>query len=452
MNYINPFRGRVAGCSARRNGVKRLAGIALASLILGGTAQVSAAESPKYEWSGEWNLRFENLVNPLFPTTSSAVHQHNQRLSSKFELKGSVTWSNIQLVGAFADSRVYLDNDDPTLGRSQVNTFEPVQFQIGWLGDTKGNTDELYMKKISVGRFVLDHGSRRLLGSGYFRNALNSFDGIVTDWHWSDWSVRGFYLFPVSRLPSDAASIDNNERAFDKSDTERRFYGVYAESDDKQWRVQTYWFNEDDGPGLNTRNRDLFTVSTQYTSPKGSEWLADVEVALQTGTQRQTTASDDVNDLDHFAWLLHASVGKMLDSKTSLSAVVDLISGDNDSSDNKSSAFDGLYGVRRFDFGPTEVYRSFARRNLVGIGAKVVSKFTSKDNLLLHYRAYWYQKTPNGSDSFLGNQLEMRWRHQITKPLRLEFGSAYMFKGKALEQGDYPGDTAYVYSGFRYRF
>ena len=46
----------------------------------------------------------------------------------------------------------------------------------------------------------------------------------------------------------------------------------------------------------------------------------------------------------------------------------------------------------------------------------------------------------------------MRWRHQITKPLRLEFGSAYMFKGKALEQGDYPGDTAYVYSGFRYRF
>ena len=163
MSYINPFRGRVPGCSARHNGVKRLAGIALASLMLGGTAQVSAAESPKYEWSGEWNLRFENLVNPLFPTTSSAVHQHNQRLSSKFELKGSVTWSNIQLVGAFADSRVYLDNDDPTLGRSQVNTFEPVQFQIGWLGDTKGNTDELYMKKISVGRFVLDHGSRHRL-------------------------------------------------------------------------------------------------------------------------------------------------------------------------------------------------------------------------------------------------------------------------------------------------
>ncbi|TPV57358.1 hypothetical protein FJ444_13265 [Aestuariibacter sp. GS-14] len=452
MNPLNSFRSRETGCDRRSVAAKRLAGAALASLLLSTSVTVNAAESPKYEWSGEWNLRFENLVNPLFPTTSPSFHQHNQRLSSKFELKGSVTWSNIQLVGAFADSRVYLDNDDPTLGRSQVNTLEPVQFNVGWLGDGDKGNPALQMTKTSVGRFVLDHGSRRLLGSGYFRNALNSFDGLITDWHWRDWSVRGFYLHPVSRLPSDAASIDNNDRAFDKTESERLFYGVYAESDDKTWHLQSYWLNEDDSQELRTRNRQLLTVSAQYTSPKGSEWLTDVELALQTGTQRQTTSASDLTDLDHQAWMLFASFGKMIDSKTSLSAVLDWISGDNNSSDNKSNGFDGLYGVRRFDFGPTEVYRSFPRQNLVGIGARMVSKFTSKDNLMLHYGAYWYQKTPNGSDSFLGNQIEMRWRHQITKPLRLEFGSAYMFKGDALAQGNYPDDTAYVYSGFRLQF
>lgn len=56
--------------------------------------------------------------------------------------------------------------------------------------------------------------------------------------------------------------------------------------------------------------------------------------------------SDDVNDLDYFVWLLYVFVGKMFDSKMFLSVVVDLISGDNDSSDNKSLVFDGLYGVR----------------------------------------------------------------------------------------------------------
>ncbi len=182
------------------------------------------AESPTFDVSGQWALRYENITNPLFPTTDDRFHQHNQRLSSKLQVKTVMKWSQFELLGELADSRVYLDNDDPTLGRSQVNTLEPVQFNFSWLGDSQDDGG-LNMQKLSVGRFILDFGSRRVISSGYFRNAMNTFDGVVSEWQWNDWNVNAVYLLPVTRLPGDAASIDANERGFDKSYSERAIYG-----------------------------------------------------------------------------------------------------------------------------------------------------------------------------------------------------------------------------------
>ncbi|GGF83168.1 hypothetical protein GCM10011338_39330 [Alteromonas lipolytica] len=409
------------------------------------------AESPTIDVSGQWNVRFENITNPLFPTTNPRYHQHNQRLSSKLQVKGVMKWSNFELVGELGDSRVYLDNDDPTLGRSQVNTLEPVQFHFSWLG-TGESESGLSMKKTSVGRFLLDHGSRRIISSGYFRNAMNTFDGVVSDWQWQDWTVRGVYLMPVTRLPGDAASVDANERAFDKSYSERVMYGAYAASAKKTWQLQAYWFDEEDGPDLNTANREFLTVSAHYTLPNDTKWRADAEVIVQSGTRHQSTSPSDVTEIDHQAWLFHGALGQMVTDTTSLQFIADIISGDNDSSDGKNTNFDALYGVRRFDFGPTEVYVTQPRRNLVSVGLKMVSKFTKKDNLLIRYLNMSYQKTPQGSASDIGNQIEFRWRHQLLPKFRLEFGGAYMLKGDAFEQGNYPDDTVYGYTAFQLKF
>ncbi|NVK54229.1 MAG: alginate export family protein [Alteromonadaceae bacterium] len=424
--------------------------LSMGAIILG-LSLPALAESPKFDVSGQWNLRYENLTNPFFPTTDERFHQHNQRLSSKLQVKGVMTWSRFELVGELGDSRVYLDNDDPTLGRSQVNTLEPVQLHVSWLGEANTNSD-LSMKKTSVGRFLLDHGSRRLIASAYFRNALNTFDGVVSDWQWQDWNVRAVYLRPVTRLPGDAASIDSNERALDKSYSERQLYGFYAYSQNKTWQLQSYWLDEDDGPDLNTANRQFLTVSAHYTLPNTSDWRADAEVILQSGTRHQTSSPSDTTEIDQRAWLFHGAIGQMITDNTSLQAVADIISGDNDSSDGTNRNFDGLYGVRRFDFGPTEVYRTLPRRNLVSLGLKMVSKFSKKDNLLVRYLNFSYHKTPVGSADDIGNQIEFRWRHQLLPKFRLEFGGAYLFKGEALEQGDYPDDTLYGYTGFQLKF
>lgn len=409
------------------------------------------AESPTFDVSGQWALRYENITNPLFPTTDDRFNQHNQRLSSKLQVKTVMKWSQFELLGELADSRVYLDNDDPTLGRSQVNTLEPVQFNFSWLGNSQ-NDGGLNMQKLSVGRFILDFGSRRVISSGYFRNAMNTFDGVVSEWQWNDWNVNAVYLLPVTRLPGDAASIDANERGFDKSYSERAMYGVYASSADKTWQLQTYWFDEEDGPDLNTANREFLTVSAHYTLPKDTKWRADAEVIVQSGTRHQSTSPSDVTEIDHQAWLFHGAFGQMVTDTTSLQAIVDLISGDNDSNDGKNTNFDALYAVRRFDFGPTEVYRTMPRRNLVSLGLKMVSKFTKKDNLLIRYLNFSYQKTPVGGESEIGNQIEFRWRHQLLPKFRLEFGGAYMAKGDAFAQGDYPDDTVYGYTAFLLKF
>ncbi|GAC13719.1 alginate export family protein [Aliiglaciecola lipolytica] len=414
-------------------------------------SSLALADTPEIDLSGQWDLRFENLTNPLFPTTDERFNQHNQRLSSKLMVKGVMTWSNFELVGELGDSRVYLDNNDPTLGSGQVNTLEPVQLHFSFLGNSE-TSRSISMQKLSLGRFVIDHGSRRLIGSGYFRNAVNSFDGVISDWQWQDWNVRALYLLPVTRLPGDAQSIDSNDRALDKSFSERRLYGVYATSPSKTWQIQTYWFKEKDGPNLNTANRQLLTMSAHYTLPKTTDWLGDAELILQSGTLHQTTSPDDLNEIDHRAWLFHGELGQMITDNTSLQAVVDIISGDNNNGDDTNRNFDSLYGVRRFDFGPTDVYQAMPRRNLVSLGLKMVSKFSKKDNLLVRYLNFSYHQTPVDSSSDIGNQIEFRWRHQLLPKLRLEFGGAYMMKGDAIAQGNYPDDTLYGYSGFQFKF
>ena len=80
---------------------------------------------------------------------------------------------------------------------------------------------------------TLDHGSRRLLARGVYRNTQNAFDGITVDTEYQKWAIRGFYLLPVSRLPSASALIEDNERAFDKSYSERKIFGFYATSPEK---------------------------------------------------------------------------------------------------------------------------------------------------------------------------------------------------------------------------
>lgn len=181
------------------------------------------AESIETSLSGSYRLRYETLKNPIFPTTEEVRAQTNERLSSRLLVKGQVSYGQWDGVVQLQDSRAALDDNDPTLTSSQVNTFEPLQYFVRY------NDVSDHISAITAGRLTVDHGSRRLLAKGVYRNTANAFDGIMVDTRWQNWDIRGFYLLPVSRYPTDSDSLESNQRAFDKSDSRRRFYRVLYE-------------------------------------------------------------------------------------------------------------------------------------------------------------------------------------------------------------------------------
>lgn len=410
----------------------------------------ASSDEIAFDVSGSFRVRYESLNNPIFPTSSVAREQSNQRLSTRFIVNSTVSYQNLAATIEIRDSRVFLDENDPTLTANQVNTLEPTQFFITYKPERESSLYEV--SAIKVGRMELDYGSRRLLAKTAYRNATNSYDGIVVEARVADWQVHGVYVLPVSRFPTDSESLDGNERAFDKSFSERKFFGVYAASKDNNVKLQSYWLKEDDSEALATRNRDLYTLSVDYTQPFDNGLITNIEVVGQTGTSFQTASANDTDEKDVRAYMLFGYVGKQVTDNTFLRAEVDYISGDNDTSDDTISDFDTLYGVRRFDFGPTDVYQAMPRRNLKAVGLRSVSKPAKAHNIMLGYKAMWYQKAPQDVDSFIGHQVEARWRYQVRPELRLVLGGAYLKKGEGFARGDYSDNSAFLFTGALYTF
>ena len=418
-------------------------------LVITPVANASSDEIA-FDVSGSFRVRYESLNNPIFPTSSTAREQSNQRLSTRFIVNSTVSYQNLAATIEIRDSRVFLDENDPTLTANQVNTLEPTQFFITYKPERASDLYEV--SAVKVGRMELDYGSRRLLAKTAYRNATNSYDGIVVEARVADWQVHGVYVLPVSRFPTDSESLDGNERAFDKSFSERKFFGVYAASKDNNVKLQSYWLKEDDSEVLATKNRDLYTLSVDYTQPFDNGLITNIEVVGQTGTSYQTASANDTDEKDVRAYMLFGYVGKQITDNTFLRAEVDYISGDNDTSDDTISDFDTLYGVRRFDFGPTDVYQAMPRRNLKAVGLRSVSKPAKAHNIMLGYKAMWYQKAPQDVDSFIGHQVEARWRYQVRPELRLVLGGAYLKKGEGFARGDYSDNSAFLFTGALYTF
>lgn len=405
------------------------------------------ANETSFDVSGSYRLRYESLNNPIFPSSAQSRDRTNDRISSRLRVKANMSWDAWGFAAELQDSRVFLDDNDPTLRSSQVNTLEPLQFYT-----TYTPNDKSVIKSVSLGRMELTYGSRRLISKAVYRNATNTFDGIEIDSNLNDWSVKGIYLLPVTRLPTAQDALDNNERAFDKSFSERRLFGFFAVSPDKALEIQSYWFKEDDADNLNTKNRDLYSLSLDYTTSLFDDWEANVEVIGQVGTSHQTTSASDNVEKDVRAFLFFGYLGRKVFEHTFLRAEIDFFSGDNNNADDTIRDFDGLYGVRRFDIGPTDVYQGMPRRNLKSIGLRSVSKPTKQNNIMAAYKSFWYHRAPEGVDSFIGHQFEVRWRYQVLPSLRLSLGGAYLLKGEGFERGDYPDNTTFVFTGALYTF
>lgn len=395
-----------------------------------------ASDSGEFALDANMRMRYESLTNAFRRNAEGS----DQILVSRF--LGGVKFTGDHWLGQLEveDARAWLDDQGTPLGTDDVNTLEPLQAWFGWRSN-----DGLTLK---AGRMSFDIGSRRLMARQRFRNTLNAFDGIYSDLHQGGSRLQSFYVKPVARLPGDRESLAGNDQSLDEQGDDS-FWGLhYSRSGASVLELFYYGLNENDGAKLST------VGARNLKTPSEDQWHHEIEAAYQWG---------DTEDLTVNAAMVHAHLGyQYADAwRSRLELLFDYASGDKDPDDNHSERFNTLFGVTRFDFGPTGIYGAVARTNLLSPGVRWNFTPFSHNTALVTYRALWLdsakdsQSRSNLRDDrgdtgrFVGHQLELRWRTSINKHWQWEIGGAYLRKGRFFEDAPNApatGDSTYGYT------
>jgi hypothetical protein len=311
---------------------------------------------------------------------------------------------------------------------------------------------------LHLGRLTMDFGRRRLIARNDFRNTTNAFDGI----HWQlakdkDWRIRAFLVEPVIR---DQVQLDEQSKRF-------VFWGTYVETNQVPWlRINAYYFGLNDQRFSTLNSQRTFSTFGMrfYENPTKGQMDYEIESVAQTGKR---------GNADHFAHFQHIDLAYTFDLPWSPRFLIryDYASGDRNPNDSQSSAFDSLFGARRFEFNATGNFGPFFRTNISSPGWGMIVVPYKGWKVQLNHR-FWYLATSRGgfagsglrdgtggSGNYLGHDLEMRAQWKINNNLEFDAGYNHWFKGSYFDRlpasaGLPPGgnkDTDYFYILTKFR-
>ena len=397
--------------------------------------------------SNDFRNGYPGNIDALLLRTRLWLDAHYDIFTANFELQ---------------DSRVYANSGAP-LDTTLVNTFEPIQANIGIrLKDLAASGDKL---QISAGLFTMDIGSRRFVARNDFRNATNNFLGaeLIYDSAEGD-NFRAFVTMPQLRRPSDYDALVSNETEFDNPQPGTSFSGLFYRSralqEDIKAEIFGFVLTQPDASASATTTRSLFTPGMRlFKAPAMEQIQFQLELAFQAGVQH-LYQNDSVQNNNFVSRFVHIDVGYTwpIAGKLSARALYDYAGGDEDPNDRTQNRFDPLFGARRFDYGPTSFYGAISRSNLSSpavafdwIPEKIFeTQFSYRAIWLASARDAWVPANlvdPTGdSGSFIGQQLDLRLRYHIFfQNLILEVGGTYLFREYA-PPGSLALNPAYFYS------
>ncbi|MEO1007927.1 MAG: alginate export family protein [Planctomycetota bacterium] len=377
--------------------------------------------------------------------------------------EGGVGGFGPEAVVEFVDTRQALADEGSAISSTAVNPAEIVQAfgRLRFGDDASPFGIESF---VQAGRFTLDLGSGRLIARHNFRNAFQTYTGVLAGVDGARGErLRAFWTLPSLRRPGNLDALLDNSVALDEEDIDVQLFGVYARLPvlgEPQAREPgrliaaaaaeafAYGLLEDDSTGRPTRNRNLATLGGRIvTRPTPGYADAELEAAVQFGSSRLSTSSTD--DLNHLAFYTHAEVGYTLatagpdtDRGTRLALEFDFATGDGDPDDGDNGRFDQLFGSRRGDFGPTGTFGPFGASNVIAVGYRVETDPTERLSIDIGQRWYWLadssdawpfaglQDPTGASGRTLGTLPEVRVRYELVPgSVQLEAGAAILFKG-----------------------
>jgi hypothetical protein len=363
---------------------------ALVALALALAGRGAFAQDGGFRFAGTQRTRYETL-DPQF---RAGFSNSDQALA----LQTSVTFdwrsNGVQVFGEIMDSRAELNDAGSFANGSTTNTLEPIQAFVAWKRGAG---------TFRFGRVTQDIGKRRLLARARFGNTVANFTGF--DWSWSNddgRALRAFRWIPMRALPSDLASVLDNETELDRGTRDSSFAGLYYQfrALPKDVRLETYLFDyvldPESDPASAADHRSLGV--RVYRAPKPGQWSYEAEAIVQRGRSGGTVAGVARSDLAHRASLLHLDLGYSFDHRWApiLSVNYDYASGDKSPTDLRNERFNTLFGDRRFEYGPTNIYGLVPRSNIDAPSVRLTLRPTAKWQAMLAYRVFRLAEARDG--------------------------------------------------------
>lgn len=431
-------------------------------VVLAFGAGIADAQTPQKDDSAPWRLgqtlqapegirvsgsmrgRYEALSNPF--TAGRTQDDAFLGLQTVLDAEVDLGATGLTVGGELLDSR-FIAGKHTGGAATEIDTLEPSQLYLAWR--PQNFLMDGAKLDLTLGRFTMDIGSRRLVARANYRSVLSSFDGARAVWTSRDkLSLTLAYTAPVTREPADAASSLDNEVALNRTLTNTRFSVAQLDSPlplGLHGDVYVMDLDEDDSSDVATRNRQLTTYGVHLRkSAAADQFDFEAEFANQTGSLRATTSPTDVTPLDHEAQMAHLEVGYSFGAPWSPRVVLqyDYATGDKSPADFSNQRFDTLFGDRTFDLGPTSTFGLVLRSNLSSPAIRVEVKPDAASDAYVALRQVRMQAARDSfantlvrdvtgaSGKDVGLLIEGRYRHWLVKDaLRLSIGAATLFEG-----------------------
>jgi hypothetical protein len=438
-------------------------------LLLGALPVVAQGDSPSagFDFSGIQRARYEALSGQFL----AGLDESDDVLALQTSLRFVVGGSRLQFVGEILDSRAELNDTGSLVNNTIVNSLEPLQAHVAWRLTSSDKSDAGNV--VRVGRMTLDLGKRRLLSRNRFRNTVNNFIGADWEWHTGDRKLTAFYLIPMRQLPTDTASLLDNEFELDRAMRDTALRGIFYEFPEirEDHVVEIYAIDYQTDASDPLGQADLLSLGARaYRTPAKSRWHYEIEAIAQRGDSGVTVSGVPTAHQDHTATFMHVGLGFEFDARWApvLTFEYDRASGDQNPFDAGNDRFNTLFGDRRFEFGPTGIYGPFQRSNLETPGVRVAFTLSPRWQGMVSYRDFELEshtdawvgtglRDPSGSAGrSLGSQIEaaVTW-DVLPRRLSLDVGFAALNFGRFATQTLGPGphdDPRYYYAAVSTRF
>lgn len=295
--------------------------------------------------------------------------------------------------------------------------------------------------RVQAGRVAFEAVDRRLIARNDWRNTTNNFQGLraMIGQQSDDWQLDLLALNPMILTPYK----------LDRADDRTAFYGAIG--DWRRWSdvitLQPYYLVLDRHPDRVRHAREIHTLAVRgYGVLAESGWDYDSDVAFQFGRD---------GDDSHRAFAFTSEIGYSWStpSKPRLGAFVGYASGDKDPDDNVSQRFDRLFGFGR----PWSADDYFIWSNVIAPKTRLEFQPHEKLRIDIGYGSYWLAsatdawfaadlRDPTGqSGTFLGQEIDVRFRVAATKRTQVTIGYAHFMPGGFTERVGRSNDSDFFY-------